>query len=130
MLKVTGGQRLSGTVQTSGSKNASLPIIAASLLLDEVTLHNVPRIGDVFTFLEIIKSLGVILEFTGNTLHMDMRNMSLRNLDHTLVKKIRVSILLLAPLLHKFNEVNIPYPGGCNIGKRPIDEHINGLKDL
>ncbi|MDD5376945.1 MAG: UDP-N-acetylglucosamine 1-carboxyvinyltransferase [Candidatus Gracilibacteria bacterium] len=130
MLKVTGGQRLSGTVEISGSKNASLPIIAASLLLEKVTLHNVPRIGDIFSLLEIIKSLGVVVDFTGNTLVMDMSRISLENMNRELMKKIRASILLLAPLLYRFGAVDIPFPGGCNIGKRPIDEHLNGLREI
>lgn len=130
MLKITGGQHLSGTVEISGSKNASLPIIAASLLLEKVTLHNVPRIGDIFSLLEIIVSLGVIVDFTGNRLTMDMTAISLRNMDRELMKKIRASILLLSPLLYRFGTVDIPFPGGCNIGKRPIDEHLNGLREI
>ncbi|HBB27520.1 TPA: UDP-N-acetylglucosamine 1-carboxyvinyltransferase, partial [Candidatus Gracilibacteria bacterium] len=130
MLKITGGQTLSGSVQISGSKNASLPIIAASLLLEKVTLHNVPRIGDIFSLLEIIKSLGVAVDFTGNTLTMDMSAITLQNMNRELTKKIRASILLLAPLLYRFGAVDIPFPGGCNIGKRPIDEHLNGLREI
>ena len=95
ILKLNGGQTLEGTVITSGSKNASLPIIAASLLLSEVTLHNVPRIGDVMNFLEIIKSLGSQVEFIGNTLVMKNEHLSLENLNADLMKKLRVSILLL-----------------------------------
>ncbi|MDD5197730.1 MAG: UDP-N-acetylglucosamine 1-carboxyvinyltransferase [Candidatus Gracilibacteria bacterium] len=130
MLKITGGQTLSGTVEISGSKNASLPIIAASLLLEKVTLHNVPRIGDIFSLLEIIQSLGVVVNFTGNTLTMDMSRISLENMNRELMKKIRASILLLAPLLYRFGSVDIPFPGGCNIGKRPINEHLNGLREI
>lgn len=114
----------------SGSKNASLPIIAASLLLEKVTLHNVPRIGDIFSLLEIIKSLGVVVDFNGNTLTMDMSQISLQNMNRELMKKIRASILLLSPLLYRFGKVDIPFPGGCNIGKRPIDEHLSGLKEI
>lgn len=95
-----------------------------------MTLSNVPRIGDIFSFLEIIRSLGVVAEFEGNTLHMNMRPMNTSEMNPELVQKFRASILTLAPLLHKFGSINIPYPGGCNIGKRPIDEHINGLKEI
>ncbi|MCK9271987.1 UDP-N-acetylglucosamine 1-carboxyvinyltransferase [Candidatus Gracilibacteria bacterium] len=130
MLKIAGGQRLSGEVMISGSKNASLPIIAASLFMDKVTLNNVPRIGDVLTFLEIIKSLNVRVDFVGNTLKLDTTAISLDNFNIELIKKIRVGILLLPILLYKFGEVNIPYPGGCNIGKRPIDEHLRGLEAI
>lgn len=130
MLKIPWNQRLSWKVEISGSKNASLPTIAASLLLDEVTLQNVPRIGDVFTFLEIIESLNVQVDFTDNTLRMDMRQIRMDGINYELIKKMRASILLIAPLLHRFGAVEMPYPGGCNIGKRPIDEHINGFRAI
>ncbi|MDD2565284.1 MAG: UDP-N-acetylglucosamine 1-carboxyvinyltransferase [Candidatus Gracilibacteria bacterium] len=130
MLKVAGGQKIKGSVQISGSKNASLPIIAASLLIKKVTLNNVPRIGDVLTFLDIIESLGVKVDFQGNTLKMDSSEMNLDKFNKELINKIRVGIFLLPPILQKFGEINIPFPGGCNIGKRPIDEHIKGLVKL
>ncbi len=112
----------------SGSKNAALPLIACGLFFEKFTLHNVPRIGDVLTFLSIIESLGVIVDFRGNTLHLDSKNMSLDNLNVELVKKIRVGIFLFPALLKRFRELEIPFPGGCNIGKRPIDEHIRGFE--
>lgn len=130
MLKIKWWQQISWTVNISWSKNASLPIIAASLLLDNVTLKNIPRIGDVFTFLEIIKSLNVKVEFEWNTLKLDSSQMNLDNANSDLIKKIRVWILLLPAILKKVWEVNIPYPGWCNIGKRPIDEHINWFKSI
>jgi len=130
MLKVSWWQKINWKVQISWSKNASLPIIASGLLLEKVTLNNVPRIGDVLTFLEIIKSLNVTVEFEWNTLKMDTRKMNLDNINTDLIKKIRVWILLLPALLHRFWEVNIPYPGWCNIGKRPIDEHIKWLTTI
>lgn len=131
MLKIHGPQQeLTGTVSTSGSKNASLPIIAASLLIPHVTLHNVPRIGDIFSFLEIIGSLGVAHTFEGNTLTFDTTGLSTAGMRTDLVKKIRASILLLAPVLNRVGSITLPYPGGCNIGKRPIDEHIHGLEAI
>ncbi len=130
MLKVSWWQKLSWNVQISWSKNASLPIIAASLLLKKAKLNNVPRIWDVFTFLEIIKSLNVKVDFIWNTLSIDSSEMSLDNMDVEKIKKIRVWILLLPAILHRFWEVNIPYPGWCNIWKRPIDEHLKWLKAI
>jgi len=130
MLKIKGGQEISWEVQISWSKNASLPIIAASLLVGKVVLNNVPRIGDVFTFLEIIKSLNIQVEFVWNTLKIDSTKMNLDNPNDELIKKIRVGILLIPSILNKFGEVNIPYPGWCNIGKRPIDEHIKWFKAI
>lgn len=130
MLKIAWWQKLSWEVVISGSKNASLPIIAASLFMDKVTLSNVPRIWDVLTFLEIIKSLNVKVDFVWNTLKLDTTEISLDNFNIELIKKIRVWILLLPILLYKFGEVNIPYPGWCNIWKRPIDEHIKWLEAI
>jgi UDP-N-acetylglucosamine 1-carboxyvinyltransferase len=115
-------------VNISGSKNAALPLIACGLFFEQFTLHNVPRIGDVFTFLEIIASLGVDVNFIGNTLKLDTTKMSMENLNTELVKKIRVGIFLFPALLKRFRTLEIPYPGGCNIGKRPIDEHIRGFE--
>jgi UDP-N-acetylglucosamine 1-carboxyvinyltransferase len=101
MLKVQGGQKLSGSVTISGSKNAALPLIAAALLFKKATLRNVPRIGDIFSILEIIKSLNVNVEFVGNTLTFQTEDMNTKNMDRELAKKIRASILLIAPLLHR-----------------------------
>jgi UDP-N-acetylglucosamine 1-carboxyvinyltransferase len=130
MLKIQGGHALSGTVTISGSKNAAAPIISAALLFDSAILHNVPRIGDVFNLLEIIKSFGVSVEFTGNDLKLEWVKASDENIDRDRMKKIRISILLLPSLLQKFGRAVFPFPGGCNIGKRPIGEHISGLVDL
>ncbi len=123
-LSIEGPQTTDGIVEISGSKNAALPLIACGLFFEEYTLHNVPRIGDVFTFLSIIESLGVKVSFRGNTLKLDTKNLSLANIDHDLIKKIRVGIFLFPALLRRFGNLAIPYPGGCNIGKRPITEHL------
>ena len=128
MLSIHGPQDLSGIVEISGSKNAALPLIACGLFFKNFTLHNVPRIGDVLTFLSIIESLGVIIKFEESTLTMDTTNLSLDNLNSELIKKIRVGIFLFPALLKKFRTLEIPYPGGCNIGKRPLDEHIRGFE--
>lgn len=117
-------------MQISGSKNASLPIIAASLLFKTATLHNVPRIGDVFTFLDLIKTLGVQTDFIGNTLKIDSSNISMDRFDMSLVKKIRVSIFLIPVLLFHFKNAVLPYPGGCNLGKRPIDAHLHAFEAM
>lgn len=130
MLKIQGGHSLSGVVTISGSKNAAAPIISAALLFDSAILHNVPRIGDVFNLLEIVKSFGVSVDFTGNDLRMQWVHPSDDGIDRDRMKKIRISILLLPSLLQKFGHAVFPFPGGCNIGKRPIGEHISGLVDL
>ncbi len=128
MLQIQWPQKISGEVQISGSKNAALPLIACGLFFEEYTLHNVPRIGDVLTFLKIIKSLGVEVNFEGNTLSMNSKNMSLEAINRELIKKIRVGIFLFPALLKRFGSLKIPYPGGCNIGKRPITEHLTAFK--
>lgn len=128
MLSINWPQDLSWVVQISGSKNAALPLIACGLFFKDFTLHNVPRIGDVLTFLSIIESLGVKVDFTEHTLKLDTTNMSVENLDTEAIKKIRVGIFLFPVLLKRFRELEIPYPGGCNIGKRPIDEHLHAFE--
>ncbi len=124
MLKVSWPQSLSGTVKISGSKNAALPLIACGLFFERFTLHNVPKIGDVLTFLAIIESLGVTVVWEWSTVTLDTTKMSIHGLDREKIKKIRVGIFLFPALLSRFWGLDIPYPGGCNIGKRPIDEHL------
>lgn len=103
MFVIHGGKTLSGKVKISGSKNAVLPILAASLLVrGKVTLHNAPAIGDVATFLSIFESLGVVSSFTDDVLTLDTTHLKNTGFDFSLMKKIRVSILLLAPILHHF----------------------------
>jgi len=115
-------------VKISGSKNAALPLIACGLFFDHFTLHNVPRIGDVLTFLSIIESLGVVVDFQPNgDLTLDTTKLSIHGLDREKIKKIRVGIFLFPALLKRLGGLEIPYPGGCNIGKRPIDEHLTAF---
>lgn len=128
MFKVQWWKELSGKVTISGSKNAALPILWAALLVNgKVTLHWMPKIWDVMTFLEIMEDVGVKYNFEWNTLYFDASNLKKDNLNIEKLKKIRASIFLLAPLLHFFGNISMPLPGGCVIGKRPIDDHINGL---
>ncbi len=118
-------------VHIGGSKNAALPIIAASLLVPGKTiLHNVPAIGDVFTFLDILSDIGVVHTFVDNCLTLDASQLYESGFDFDKIKKIRVSILLLAPLLTRLWKIQIPMPGGCYLWKRPIDSHLEGLKNI
>lgn len=136
MLQITGWKDLSGEVRVSGSKNATLPILGAALLLkSKVTLKGVPKIWDVLTFLDILGGIGVRHEFislpnNSYNLAFDATQIKLWELNYEKVKKIRSSIFLLAPLLHFFGKISLPFPGGCSIGKRPIDAHINGLEAI
>jgi len=124
-------KELSGEVIISGSKNAALPLIAASLLVRwKVKLNNTPLIWDVLTFVDILKGIWVKTSFDKNILSLDTTYLSLEDLNVDMIKKIRASILLLSPLVHYFWELKIPFPWGCNIWKRPIDAHLNWLKDI
>jgi UDP-N-acetylglucosamine 1-carboxyvinyltransferase len=129
MLKVAWPQSLSWTVKISGSKNAALPLIACGLFFETFTLHNVPKIGDVLTFLAIIESLNVKVSWEWSTIHLDSTKMSIHGLDRDKIKKIRVGIFLFPALLARFGWLEIPYPGWCNIGKRPIDEHLMAFEN-
>ncbi len=131
MLKVIGWNSLEGIVKISGSKNAALPLIAASILIKWKTkLEWIPRIGDIFTFLEILESLWTKVNFVWNTLEIDTSILSLEKLDFEKIKRIRASVLLLSPCLQRFWKIVIPFPWGCNIWKRPIDWHLEGLKNI
>lgn len=128
---IKGPTHLRGKVNISGSKNAALPIIAASALIKEpITINNVPHINDVIKILEILEKLGSKIIFKDNILSID--NSTLRNddPDPALVRNLRASLLLLAPLLIRNKKVFIPHPGGCLIGARPIDVHLEALKNM
>ena len=132
MLKINWNKKLSGEVQISGSKNACLPLLGASLLINwKVRLTNVPRIWDVLTFLEIIEELWAKVDFNKNwILDLDTSFLDINNLNLKKIKKIRASILLLSPILFYFKKINIPFPWGCSIWARPIDSHLNWLKKI
>lgn len=128
---VQGGIPLKGKVRISGSKNAALPIIAAMLLTDEeCVLHDVPDIADVRIMIEIAQELGAEARFENNTLTICAKNIKSHEISKERAKQLRTSIMFLAPLLVRKKEVFIPFPGGCNIGKRPVDSHIRALSDL
>lgn len=131
-LLIRGGRPLDGEIRVGGMKNAATPIIAATLLIkDRCVLRNVPRLSDVERMLDILRSLGATVEWTGeHELTIDATNADLASLDAKAVKSMRSSILLMGPLLSRFHEVEIPEPGGCNLGNRPIDTHLVALEAL
>ncbi len=130
-LKIIGQGKLNGNIEISGAKNSALVLLAASLLTNEkIILENVPWLTDIEKMLNILKNLGVKLVNKNNHLEIDSRNISIKELPFELVNGLRASFFCIGALLAKFGEVKIPLPGGCNIGLRPIDEHINGLKTL
>ena len=131
MLKIKWQKWLKWVVNISWSKNAALPLIAASLLIKwKIKLNNIPKIWDVLTFLEILSSIWINYKFEGSSLLMDTNDINDKNIDLDKIKKIRASILLLAPMLHHFWNINIPFPWGCSIWARPIDSHICWLKKI
>ena len=130
-LKIFGQGKLNGIVEISGAKNSSLVLLAASLLTNEkIILENVPYLTDIEKMENILKNLGVDLVLKKNKLEIDSKNISIKELPGELVNGLRASFFCIGALLAKFGEAKVPLPGGCDIGSRPIDEHINGLKAL
>ncbi len=131
-LRIQGGRKLRGSLKVSGMKNAATPILAACLLTDEpCLLSNVPRIRDVEKMLEILKSLGVRAEWIGeHELRIAAKGADLMSLDKKLMRSMRSSVLLLGPLLARFRHVELPEPGGCIIGNRPLDTHMVAVQKL
>lgn len=132
-LLITGGPRLDGEVIISGAKNAALPILAATLLAETpVSLGNLPRLKDIATTKELLKRMGVKLaEETGSPrLEVDASSVKNRVAPYELVKTMRASILVLGPLLARFGEAEVSLPGGCAIGSRPVNLHIDGLREM
>ncbi len=128
---VTGGPSLSGEVQVQGSKNAAFPVMAACLLAaGHYELSNVPEIADVRNFLEIMKFLGADFEFKSHILNINTEKIQNRDLPQDLMGKLRGSIVIVGALLSRFGKVRFAYPGGDAIGKRPINEHLEGFKKL
>jgi UDP-N-acetylglucosamine 1-carboxyvinyltransferase len=129
---VEGGNRLSGTIRPSGNKNAALPIVAAALLTDQpVTLTNVPRIRDIETLVELVRTTGADAAWTArNTLQIHARDVSASALDPAMCARIRASILLAAPLLARCGRVELSPPGGDVIGRRRLDTHFLALEQL
>jgi UDP-N-acetylglucosamine 1-carboxyvinyltransferase len=129
---IEGGKPLKGKIRAGGMKNAATPIIAATLLTtEECVISNIPKISDVDRMLEILKSLGAEVEWTGgHEVTICTKGADLKMLDEKAVKSMRSSILFLGPLLARFRKVAIPEPGGCIIGNRPPDTHFYALKKL
>ena len=130
-LIINGGNRLSGSVKIESAKNSVLPILAGSILAEEQTvIKNCPKIQDVINMIKILNHLGVKTKFEGENLIIDAKNASGYELPLDLTKQLRASVLMLGALISRFKKAKISYPGGCNIGKRPIDLHLKCLKQL
>jgi UDP-N-acetylglucosamine 1-carboxyvinyltransferase len=128
---IRGGERLIGEVEVSGSKNATLPIFAASLLAEGVNLfHNVPNLKDVQTIVKVLKNLGVKVWEEGEIYRIDATEVSNHKAPYDLVKTMRASILVLGPLVARMRRATVSLPGGCAIGARPINLHLMGLEAM
>jgi UDP-N-acetylglucosamine 1-carboxyvinyltransferase len=133
-LLITGGTPLLGTVRISGRKNAALKMLAGTLLTTgTTTLNNVPRIGDVAVLLEILSALGAVITEDPQdptTLTVATAAVNTSVIPHDLGRKLRASLVLVGPLLARFGKASFPHPGGCVIGKRSIDPHLDGFRSL
>ncbi len=128
---IEGPTKLAGKFIVGGSKNAILPVMAACLLSEQpITLHNVPDIGDVATMVEILEYLGVTIERQDHTMKINAVSAQSRPIPASFSGRMRASILLLGPLLGRFGEAILAYPGGDIIGSRPINAHIDSLRGL
>lgn len=128
---VVGGNRLVGTVRASGSKNATLPIMAASLLLDgQCIIRGIPRLRDVAVMRDVLVYLGAGVVWEKDTMYIDARNVSSQEVSEDLMRRMRASNLVLGPLISRFRQAKISYPGGCQIGSRPMNLHLKGLQGL
>ncbi len=130
-LRVTGGNRLDGSLKIASAKNAVLPIIAGALLSEEdILIKNCSALSDITAMMKIIRSTGGKAEYDGNNILINCRNSNPALIESDLTGKIRSSIFIMGPILARFKHAALSYPGGCEIGLRPIDLHIFGLKKL
>mgnify|MGYP003242080476 CR=1 FL=1 len=129
---VKGGVPLRGEVSIGGAKNAALGILAAAIMTDEtVTIENVPNVRDIRVLLQAIEGIGAKVKYIyNNTVQINGGSISDLNVEYEYIRKIRASYYLLGALLGKYKESNVALPGGCNIGSRPIDQHLKGFKAL
>ena len=130
-LEVFGAKKLKGQINISGSKNASLPILAATLLSNKkIVLKNLPKVKDIETMINLLQSLGSKTKFSKQKLVIDNSKQSKKLASYNLMKTMRAGIIVLGPLLAKFGKAKVSLPGGCAIGSRPVDIHLKALSKL
>ena len=130
-LEVFGANKLNGKINISGSKNASLPILAATLLSDKkIYLQNLPKVKDIETMINLLESLGSKIKYNKKNLIINNFKQKKKFASYSLVKTMRAGILVLGPLLAKFGNAKVSLPGGCAIGTRPVDIHLKALSKL
>ena len=132
-LIIKGKKKLTGTISISGSKNATLPILAASILTNNVKLSNVPLVKDIYTMLDLLKFIGIKFRIIKDKKSIEFKktNKPINTFaPYRLVKTMRAGVLVLGPLLTKYKKAKVSLPGGCAIGSRPVDLHLFALKKL
>ncbi len=140
-IRITGGVPLKGKIEIGGAKNSALPLMTAALLTDEkVTLSNIPHLADIATMAHLLVNHGVRLNIDacsdirgghiGRVINLDSSNVKNLTAPYDIVRKMRASVLVLGPLLARFGEAKVSLPGGCAIGTRPIDLHLDALEKL
>ena len=130
-IRIKGKAKLHGSINIPGSKNAALPILVSTLLSKkDFTITNLPNLQDVFSMIRLLKSFGVSVSNDRDNLILNASKLENNIAEYDLVRKMRASILVLGPLLTRFKDIKISLPGGCAIGTRPIDIHLEGLKKL
>lgn len=129
---IKGGNPLVGEVEIGGAKNAALAILTAAIMTDEsVLIENIPDVSDINVLLEAISVIGAIVErIDRHTVRISGATIGSVSVDYEFIKKIRASYYLLGALLGKYKKAEVPLPGGCNIGSRPIDQHLKGFRAL
>jgi len=131
ILKIQGGAPLKGTVEISGAKNSALPLMVACLLTDKpLTLTNVPNLADIRTITQVLEVLGVTAEVDGSTRTLNAANITSTTAPYDLVKTMRASVLVLGPLVARYGMAKVSLPGGCALGARAVDVHLEGLRAM
>lgn len=131
VIKIQGGQQLSGTINISGAKNAVVALIPAAILSNDIVeINNVPNISDVKSLCEILEFLNIKYKSNDDKMLIDTKNMENKPIPENIAKKLRASYYFMGALLAKYKRVEISFPGGCNIGTRPINIHLDGFKKL
>lgn len=130
-LDIYGGKKLAGSVKISGAKNASLPLLASTILSSKpVKITNLPAVADIKTFLKLLGNLGAEYKLDGHELSIDTTSLTGTMATYDIVKTMRASILVLGPILARFGKCDVSLPGGCAIGQRPVDLHLKALEEM
>ncbi len=130
-IEIVGGKPLTGAINISGAKNAALPIMAASLLTNKrLTISNIPFLSDIESMIKLLQSLNVRIKRSGNSLSLISSKPNSLSASYDLVRKMRASFLILGPLIARYGKASVSLPGGCAIGTRPVNLHIEGLRQM